>query len=92
MKNNRILKLAFVFLIVTAVLSLTPQGGTREASAWGFCYLGAPQPGLECPSHYLTCGGWYCYYSYVVCDGVECCCWYTPEINDGRQCPSYCYS
>ena len=79
MKNNRILKLVFVCLIVAAVLSLAPQGGTRPALA------------LDCPYQYTTGGGWTCTFAYVVCDGVECCCWYTPSVNDGRQCPSYCY-
>lgn len=80
MKNSRILKLAFACLIMAAVISWTPQGGTSPASA-----------ALECPSSYTTGGGWTCSFAYVVCDQWECCCWYTPSINDGRQCPSYCY-
>lgn len=95
MKNHRILKLVFACLIMAAVISVSSQGGTREASAqWGFCDLWETQPGLECPSGYNTCGasGWTCTFSHVVCDGPECCCWYTPSINDGRSCPSYCYS
>jgi hypothetical protein len=94
MKNNRILKLVFICLITVAVLSLTPQGGTRPAAAQviGACAVYGPlQPGLQCPAWYRTGGCWYCYFSYVVCDEWECCCFYTPSINDGRVCPQYCY-
>lgn len=90
MTKNRILKLAFICLVMASVISLSPQGGTRPASAWA-CYLGEPQPGLECPAYYYTCPGWRCQFAYVVCDGPECCCWYTAD-SGGASCPSYCFS
>ena len=90
MKKNRILKLVFACLIMAAVLSMAPQGGTTPALACAG--YGPMQRGLQCPAWYTTGGCWTCSFAYVVCDGVECCCWYTPSINDGRQCPSYCYS
>lgn len=94
MKNNRILKLVFICLITAAVLSLAPQGGTRPAAAQiGSCaVMGDPYPGLDCPSWFRTGGCWNCYFSHVTCDEWgNCCCYYTPSINDGRVCPSYCY-
>lgn len=92
MKNHRILKLVFACLIVAVVISLAPQQGLRPASAHAYCAVYGPmQPGLQCPAWYRTGGCWDCYFSYVVCDEWECCCWYTPSIDDGRVCPSYCY-
>jgi hypothetical protein len=95
MKNNRILKLAFACLVMAAVISMAPQGGTTLASAQiggSYCAVYGPMhPDYQCPAWYRTGGCWYCNFSYIVCDGVECCCWYTPSINDGRQCPSYCF-
>lgn len=95
MKNNRILKLVFVCLIMAAVLSLAPQGGTSPASAQESCaYMSEPVRGLQCPAWYRTgfypdnC--WYCNFSYVVCDEWECCCHYVASAP-GRTCPQYCY-
>jgi hypothetical protein len=88
MKNNRILKLVFACLVMAAVISMAPQGGTTPAAACST--YGPMQPGLQCPAWYITGGCWTCSYSYVVCDEYgECCCHYTPEFRP--TCPQYCY-